>query len=296
MSVTPPPVQSVWLPGAGIRLHAVAAGPAGGEPVFLLHGFPEFWYGWRQQIAPLAAAGFRVLAPDQRGYNASDKPPRVRDYALDRLADDVEAALDALGVARAAVVGHDWGAAVGWWLALTRPRRVTRLAVVNVPHPTAFVRTLVSDVGQVLRSWYMFAWQLPRLPKWSMRRNDFRALVGAMRGTSRPGAFTDADFDAYRRAWAQPGALTGMVNWYRAAFRSGLPLPRDPRVRVPTLIVWGARDRFLQARLAKASAGYCDDVRLHLLPRATHWVQHEEPERVNRLLAEFLAAAPPAGR
>lgn len=284
--------ESAVLPGDGVRLHAILAGPPGGEPVVLLHGFPEFWYGWRHQIGPLATAGFRVIALDQRGYNASDKPPRVRDYAIDRLAADVVAALDALGVRRAAVVGHDWGGGVGWWLALTRPERVSRLAVINCPHLDAMFRTLGSDVGQLLRSWYVFAWQLPRLPEWSLRRRDFRALATALRKTSRPGTFTDADLALYRQAWAQPGALTGMLNWYRAAVRHRPHLPRGPRVRVPTLLIWGGRDRFLKAKLARASIRYCDDGRLEQLPWASHWVHLEEPGRVSRLLTDFLGARP----
>jgi pimeloyl-ACP methyl ester carboxylesterase len=292
MATTHSAGETAVLPGDGVRLHAVLAGPADGEPVVLLHGFPEFSYGWRHQIGPLAAAGYRVIALDQRGYNASDKPPRVRDYAVDRLAADVAAALDSIGVRRAAVVGHDWGGGVGWWLALTRPDRVSRLTIINCPHPEAMLRTLGSDVGQLMRSWYMFAWQLPRLPEWSLGRRDFRALATALRKTSRPGTFTDADLAVYRQAWAQPGALTGMLNWYRAAVRHRPPVPRDPRVRVPTLIIWGGRDRFLKAKLAGASLRYCDDGRLELLPWASHWVHLEEPERVNRLLTDFLGARP----
>jgi pimeloyl-ACP methyl ester carboxylesterase len=286
--------ESAVLPGDGARLHAVLAGPPDGEPVVLLHGFPEFWYGWRHQIGPLAAAGYRVVALDQRGYNASDKPPRVRDYTVDRLAADVAAALDGLGVRRAAVVGHDWGGGVGWWLALTRPDRVSRLAVINCPHPEAMLRTLWSDVGQLMRSWYVFAWQLPRLPEWSLGRRDFRGLATALRKTSRPGTFTDADLAVYRQAWAQPGALTGMLNWYRAAVRHRPHLPRGPRVRVPTLVFWGGRDRFLKTKLASASLRYCDAGRLELLPWASHWVHLEEPGRVNRLLTHFLGARPSA--
>ncbi len=293
-AVTLPVLQSVMLPGSGVRLHAVAVGPPDGEPVVLLHGFPEFWYGWRKQIGPLAAAGFRVIALDQRGYNASDKPPRVSDYAIDRPAADVAAVLDVLGIRRAAVVGHDWGGGVGWWLALSRPDRVSRLAVLNCPHPEAMVRTLLGDVGQLMRSWYIFAWQLPRLPEWSLRRGNFRALVRGMRHSARPGTFTDADFALYRQAWGQPGVLTGMLNWYRAGVRYRPRMSRAPRVRVPTLLIWGERDRFAKTKLAKRSIAYCDDGRLELFPRATHWVHLEEPGRVNRLLIDFLRAGEPA--
>jgi pimeloyl-ACP methyl ester carboxylesterase len=287
-----PPIESAILPGAGVRLHAVVSGPADGEPVVLLHGFPEFWYGWRKQIGPLAAAGFRVIAPDQRGYNASDKPPRVEDYAIDKLAADVVAVLDHLGLPRAAVVGHDWGGGIGWWLALTRPDRLSRLVVLNCPHPEAMARAVTGDLGQLMRSWYIFAMQLPRLPEWGFRRNGYRSLADTMRQTSAPGTFTDAELDVYRQAWAQPGALTGMVNWYRAAVRHSPPIPQHPRVTVPTLLIWGGRDRFAKPKLARASIDFCDAGRLEYWPWASHWVQHEEAARVNRLLTDFLRADP----
>lgn len=286
-------LESLVLTSGSVRIHAVATGPRSGRPVVLLHGFPEFWYGWRHQLGPLAAAGFRVYALDQRGYNASDRPPAVADYALDKLAGDVTAVLDALDLRRAAVVGHDWGGGVGWWLALKRPDRVGRLAVLNCPHPEAFARTLWSDFGQLTRSWYMFAFQIPGLPERELARHDYRGLVRGMEKSARPGTFTAADFTAYKAAWAQPGALTAMVNWYRAAARAQGPPPRAPRVRVPTLVIWGCRDRFLTTKLAKRSVAYCDRGRLELLPTATHWLQHEEPGRVNRLLIDFLSEGTP---
>ena len=281
-----PTHATVWLPGDGVRLHAVAAGPTTGRPVVLLHGFPEFWYAWRSQLGPLAAAGFRVLAPDQRGYNESDKPPRVADYAIDRLARDVVAALDSLGVEKAAVVGHDWGGAVAWWLALRHPDCVARLAVLNCPHLLAMRLALESSWGQLARSWYVFAAQVPGLPERVAEWTGYRILTRAMRSSARPGTFTDHDFTLYREAWTRPGAMTGMVNWYRAVVRYRPDL-RRPRVRVPALLLWGMRDRYLGRTLAAASADLCDDVRLIKFPAATHWLQHEEPGRVNELLIEF---------
>jgi pimeloyl-ACP methyl ester carboxylesterase len=288
-AVPTPSLESKLLPGAGVQLHAVLAGDAGGAPVVLLHGFPEFWYGWRHQIGPLAAAGFRVIAPDQRGYNGSDKPPRVADYALDRTAADVLALLDALGLERAALVGHDWGGIVGWVLAAARPDRVARLAVLNAPHPEAMRRALAGgDFAQLLRSWYAFAMQLPRLPERALGRDGGRPLAESLKRTSRPGTFTDAELAVYRQAWGQPGALSGMVNWYRAAFRYP-GRGRAGRVRVPVLVIWGDRDEFIRPKLAADSLKFCADGRLVRLPRATHWVQHEEAGRVNELLAEFLS-------
>jgi pimeloyl-ACP methyl ester carboxylesterase len=202
---------------AGVRLHVVEAGPASGSPVVFLHGFPEFHYGWRHQIDALAAAGCRVLAPDQRGYNLSDKPRGLAAYSLDALAADVVAALDALGCAKTFVVGHDWGGVVAWWLALTRPDRVAGLVAINAPHPVVMRRALRRDRAQRRRSRYILFFQLPWLPEWRLRRNDFAGLARALTATSRRGTFSPEDLARYREAWRQPGALTAMLNWYRAA-------------------------------------------------------------------------------
>jgi pimeloyl-ACP methyl ester carboxylesterase len=286
---TTEPVRGRWVSGDGVRLHAVTAGDPSGPPVVLLHGFPEFWYGWRRQIGPLAAAGFRVVALDQRGYGRSDKPPRVADYAIGRLARDVVACLDDLGAARAAVVGHDWGGGVGWHLAAAHPGRVSRLVVMNCPHPAAMRAALEGSWEQLARSWYVFAAQVPGLPERVAAWTNHGFLARAMRTSARPGTFTARDFARYRRAWARPGAVTGMVNWYRAAARYGAD-PSRPRIGVPTLLLWGQRDRFLCRDLVALSAARCDDVRVERFPAATHWLHHEEPARVNRLLTEFLGA------
>jgi pimeloyl-ACP methyl ester carboxylesterase len=281
----------------GIRLHIVEAGPADGPPVVLLHGFPEFWYGWRHQIGPLADAGFRVVVPDQRGYAASEKPGPVSAYGLDTLAEDAAGLVASTGSSSAAVVGHDWGGIVAWWLAVRRPDLVRRLVVLNGPHPIAFRRYLATSPRQLLKSWYTFYFQLPRLPEALFRRRDWARLAESLRTTSRLGAFSDADLDRYRAAWSEPGAMTAMIHWYRAAWRVP-PAPReDVRVHVPTLLIWGAKDRFLERGLAESSLDYCDHGMREVIEEATHWVQHEEPARVNRLLLDFLSDenAPPGG-
>jgi pimeloyl-ACP methyl ester carboxylesterase len=273
----------------GVRLHAVEAGPAGGPLLLLLHGFPEFWYGWRQQIAPLAAAGYHVLAPDQRGYNTSDKPRRVSAYNLDTLALDVVGLIDEAGAATARVAAHDWGGVVGWWLGVRHPQRLERLALLNAPHPAAMRRALLRSPVQRRKSSYIFFFQLPWLPERTFRRNRFAFAAKALQATSRPGTFDDADLDLYRRAWSQPGAVRSMLHWYRAALRAQPRWPASLRVRVPTLLLWGAKDRFLGRELAQASIDLCDDGRLEFIDEATHWIQHEEAERVNARLVEFLA-------
>lgn len=281
------PLRSRSVDGAGVRLHVVEAGPADGPLVVLLHGFPEFWYGWRRQIAPLARAGWRVWAPDQRGYNLSAAPPDVAAYDVDRLTDDVLALLDAAGAERARVVGHDWGAIVGWWLAMRDAGRVERLAVLNVPHPLAYRELVLRSPSQAARSWYVAFFQLPGLPERALRRFGARSLVAS----SAPGTFTPADLDRYRAAWARPGAARGMISWYRAAARrAGRLHPGAPDVRPPALVVWGEDDLALDARLTERSLAYCRDGRLVRLPGVSHWVQHEAADRVNRELLAFLGA------
>jgi len=274
-----------------VQLHVQVAGPDDGSLVVLLHGFPEFWYGWRHQIPVLAEAGYRVLIPDQRGYNRSGTPRAVGAYDLDLLASDVCALIDAAGRDRAAVVGHDWGAMVGWYLAHTHPERLRRLAVLNVPHPRVFRDTLRSSPAQLLRSTYALIFQLPALPEWLLGRNDGQLLAALLRGSSHPGTFDDTDLAIYRQAWRRPGRLRGMLNWYRAAGRRALrTAPPSAPVEVPTLVVWGAQDVALSRRMAAPSAAMCVDSRLEIIDTATHWVQHDAPDLVNRHLLDHLAA------
>jgi epoxide hydrolase 4 len=273
----------------GIRLHTVEAGPKDGPLLIFLHGFPELWYGWRHQIAPFAEQGFRVLAPDQRGYNTSDKPKGVRAYGRDTLALDVLGLIDEAGREKAYVVGHDWGGVAAWWLGMKHPERIERLAILNCPHPDVMKRHLRQNPAQLKRSWYMFFFQLPRLPERALRKDDYENLIRALRRTSRGGTFTDEDLRVYREAWAQPGALTGMLNWYRAGLRVRASAPPSPRVTVPALLVWGAKDRALGEELAQPSIDLCDHGRLARIEEATHWLQHEEPGRVNALIGDFFS-------
>ncbi len=280
----------VTIPTNGVRLHTVIAGPPDGEPVILLHGFPEFWYGWRRQIPALAAAGWRVYAPDQRGYNLSEKPRGVGAYTLPTLAADVIGLIDHIGAERVRLVGHDWGALVAWWVALRHPQRLHRLAILNVPHPAVMSRYLRSlDAEQVRRSWYVFFFQLPLLPEALFRAGGWAGGLRALTGSARPDTFTAEDLERYRTAWAQPGAITAMINWYRAAARiPAHTLEGGTRVRVPTRVIWGRHDVALSHRMAQASVDLCDEGDLHLIDEATHWVQHDAPERVNALLLDWL--------
>ncbi len=272
----------------GITLHAVEAGPEDGPLVILLHGFPEFWYGWRYQIEALANAGYRVLAPDQRGYNLSDKPKEISAYNLDELAGDVVGLIDEVGREKAYLTGHDWGGAA-WWTAVKYPQRLEKLAILNAPHPKVMRWNILHNRAQRRKSWYFLFFQIPFFPEWRMRKDNWRIGVRALQGTSRKGIFSSADISCYREAWSQPGAAKGMINWYRASLRSRPKRVPSQRVTVPTLLIWGAKDRFPVRELAQPSIDWCDEGKLIFIEEASHWVQHEEPARVTELLLEFFA-------
>lgn len=282
-------LTSARLTTNGVELHVVQSGPVDGPLVILLHGFPEFWYGWRKQIPALANAGFRVWAPDQRGYNTSDKPPRIRDYRLDKLADDIAGLIKISGRRRVTVVGHDWGGAVAWWLASNYPELVARLVILNVPHPLVMQRMLWTDPRQTLRSWYMFFFQLPWLPEALLLRNNWAPAADGLQTTSRSGVFTETELELYRGAWSQPGSMRAMVNWYRAAFWHPPPPPRNERIMPPTLILWGTQDKFIRQEAALPSVDRCDLGELVYYNNATHWLQHEEYQDVNERIIEFAS-------
>ncbi len=278
-----------------VRLHYVEAGS--GPLVVLLHGFPEFWYSWRYQIPALAAAGFHAVAPDMRGFNWSDKPPGVHSYRVEVLARDVERLIRACGATHAAVVGHDWGAIVAWWFAMLYPERLTRLAILNVPHPAYTLEPgLMRAAGvapwrQLLRSWYVFFFQLPWLPELALSAGNFALVRRTLRRDPvHRGTLTEEDIERYVEALAQPGALTAAVNYYRALLRRN-PLgvrARLRRIEVPVLVIWGEQDRYLEAGLARPPRRWVSNARVERLPDASHWVQLDRPERVNALLLSFL--------
>jgi epoxide hydrolase 4 len=277
-----------------VRLHYAEAG-AGSRLVLLLHGFPECWYSWRHQLAALSDR-FRLVAPDLRGYNLSDKPGRVADYQLARLVDDVTGLIRHLGAERAAVVGHDWGAAIAWAVAERHPEYVARLGAMQVPPPAVWARNLT--LWQLLLSWYMFFFQLPRLPEWWIRQGDFAALRRMLRATSRPGTFSEADLAVYKAALREPGSLTAAINYYRANLRPLLAARRSPRrqnghggrpIRVPTLFIYGERDFAIARSTVEGVASYvAAPYREVRLATSGHWVQQEAPMEVNAALSSFL--------
>jgi pimeloyl-ACP methyl ester carboxylesterase len=271
----------------GVTLHAVVGGPTDGDPLVLLHGFPEFWYGWRNQIPALTEAGYRVIVPDQRGYNLSDKPAGIDAYRLESLAADAVGILDSLGYDSARFVGHDWGAAVLWQTLLEHPEAVDRAVTMNIPHPAVFDEYLKKP-RQTLRSSYMFAFQIPYLSEFVLKAGNCWGFQQFLGTTNSDEAFTDADLDRYREAWTRPGAATGMLNYYRALIR------RDPggvptmTVEPPTLVLWGTQDPLLHHEMAEKSADFCANGRLEAVDEATHWIQHEVPDLVNDHLLDFL--------
>ena len=272
-----------------VRLHYAEAGE--GPLVVLLHGFPEFWYSWRFQIPALAEAGFRVVAPDMRGYNLSDKPRGVKNYRAELLGQDVVRLIRACGEERAAVVGHDWGAAVAWIAAMHHPKRVEKLAILNVPHPYRFLCGL-RTLRQLRKSWYVFFFQIPWLPEVAVRAGNFASLRAIFRKDPvRAGVFSSQDIERYVGAMARPGALTATMNYYRALFRQTPARVRGQvrRVEMPVLVIWGERDRYLDAELAEPDRNWVPNVRVERLPDASHWVQLDQPEEVNALLLEFLS-------
>jgi epoxide hydrolase 4 len=277
--------------GTGVRLHYVEAGS--GPLVVLLHGFPEFWWSWRNQIPVLVDAGFRVVAVDMRGYGQSDAPSDWRKYRMEILAADVAGLITALGEEKAFVAGHDWGAAVAWAVATLHPERVERLAILNVPHPDTMLRTLRSSFKQLRRSWYMFFFQIPRFPEWLAARSGRKFLEGVY-SDARPGAFTAEDLARYEEALLRsPGGLKGPINYYRAALRQS---PRRAQalftpIPAPVLVIWGTADRHLMEEMADSDPRLVPNVRVVKLPGASHWVQHDEPARVNALLTEHFTAA-----
>ncbi len=274
----------------GIRMHYVQAGA--GPLVVLLHGFPEFWYSWRHQIAALSPY-FTVVAPDLRGYNDTEKPDWG--YEVDVLTTDVSELIRALGQPQAHVVGHDWGGALAWNLAITMPEYVARLVVLNLPHPARFAQGTLRNPLQLLRSSYIGLFQIPLVPEFILGANNFALLDQMFLGAAaQKQAFPEAVLREYRTAMAKPGALTAALNWYRS-LASDLPRLLQQResalqVTVPTMLIWGEQDPVLGVELTYGTERYVPRLRLHYIRDSGHWVQQEQPELVNRYLLDFLRA------
>lgn len=281
--------QHFFVETNNIRLHCVAQGE--GELVLLLHGFPEFWYAWRYQI-PALARHFRVVVPDLRGYNDSDKPESG--YDLDTLGADIRGLIERLGYARAHIVGHDWGGAIAWHLAERFPQYLDRLAVLSAPHPHRFMQEMLSNMDQVRRSWFMLAFQVPGVPEWLIQLNLKEFVQGVLQGQAvRKGAFSAEETEIYQAALEKPKVLASAISYYRQLLQPQAwlsnwfhkPLP----VTVPTLVLWGEDDSFLSHRLTEGLDKFITaPFKLKLIPNCGHWIQQEVPQTVNRELLAFL--------
>lgn len=275
----------------GITLHIGVAGPDDGPLVILLHGFPEFWYGWKKQISTLAEAGYRVIVPDQRGYNLSEKPTDVEEYTIDKLRDDVIGLIEFFGREKATVIGHDWGALVAWHLASTRASYVDKIIPINVPHPAVFMRNVMKHLTQMVRSSYILFFQTPKIPEKFLSSNHYKAMKNMMLISSNTGAFTHEDLQQYEASWSQRNALTSMINWYRAMPAGTMGQISNREVTVPVRMIWGRKDHFLSLTLAKESIKMCSDGKLTMVQEATHWIHHEQPDVLNKLILKAINEA-----
>lgn len=280
-------MQHKYLGTNGIQLHYVTQGD--GPLMLFLHGFPEFWYSWRHQIREFSK-DYKVVAVDLRGYNDSDKPKEKSAYVLSELVKDVEGVIRALGYEQCILVGHDWGGAIAWSFAYVYPHMLSKLIVLNLPHPAKFAAGLRTP-QQLFKSWYIALFQLPKLPEILLRANHYAAIRSAFQEQAvNPDAFTEEDLDAFVAAAAKPGALTSMLNYYRNLFQPESMLRQTWDVlKVPTLMIWGEEDVALGKELTYGTEELVSDVRIRYIPQCSHWVQQEQPEIVNRYIREFLS-------
>ena len=281
----------------GVWLHYVTAGQ--GRLVMFVHGFPEFWYEWRRQLVEFGR-DHQAVAPDMRGYNLSSKPAGVEPYAVPHLAEDLRALAADLGAARFVLVGHDWGGAVAWAFAIKHPQLLEKLVTINAPHPAIFARELRENPAQQKASEYMLAFRSEKAEA-LISADNFAAFSERIFGDLlAKGHMTEEDHRAYLEAWSQPGAITGGLNYYRAArvgppSRDGAPASGtlgvpggSPRVDVPTLVIWGEKDHALLTGNLDGLEQYVPDLTVRRIPDGTHWVIHEHPELVNRYIREFI--------
>lgn len=279
----------------GVRLHYARTGE--GKLMLFLHGFPEFWYAWKAQLAEFGRDHLAV-AVDMRGYNLSAKPAAVEEYAIPKLVEDVRALAEHLGHKKMVLVGHDWGGVVAWFFAVTHPAMVEKLVIINAPHPAIFQRELARNPAQQKASEYMLLFRSPEAEK-TLAADNFALMVnGVLSEGLKTGAFTEEDGKAYLEAWSQPGALTGGLNYYRAA-RVGppgedeKPAPLAPEgasltVKVPTLVIWGEKDTALLTGNLEGLEKHVPDLKIRRIPDGSHWVVHEKPAMVNAAIREFL--------
>lgn len=294
-----PPITHDTADVNGVKLHYAKSGT--GQLMLFLHGFPEFWYAWKDQLDEFGRDHLAV-APDMRGYNLSSKPPEVEQYRIPLLVEDVRALASHLGhdaTRKFVLVGHDWGGVIAWVYAIAHPETIEKLVIVNAPHPAIFQRELRENPAQQKASTYMLMFRGPDAEK-TLSANDHQMLVNIVLGQGlKQGFFTEADKKAYLEAWSQPGALTGGLNYYRAA-QVGPPSAAQPatdaafalpatKVNVPTLVIWGEKDTALLTGNLDGLDTHVSQLTVKRIPDGTHWVIHEKPAEVNRYIREFIA-------
>jgi pimeloyl-ACP methyl ester carboxylesterase len=285
MSVIESSLTHEYITTNGVKLHYVTQGE--GPLMLMLHGFPEFWYSWRYQI-PEFAQNFKVVALDLRGYNDSDKPEAQSAYVMDEFIKDVEGVIKGLGYQKCVLVGHDWGGAIAWNFAYAHPEMLERLIILNLPHPAKFSEGFRTP-QQLVRSSYMFFFQLPWLPELLLQASDYQAIEMAFKGMAvNKNVFTQTDIDTYKKAVAKPGALTAMLNYYRNIFEQKILNPNKGVLEVPTLMIWGEKDTALGKELSYGTEAYVRDFQIKYIPDCSHWLQQEKPELVNQYMREFL--------
>lgn len=275
----------------GVRIHVVEQGPEDGTPVLFLHGFPEFWWSWRHQLDACAAAGYRAVAMDLRGFGDSDRPQEVSAYAIPNSLADVHAVVDTLG-GRVALVSHDWGGALGWAYATFFGAHVERNVVMNLQHPNTYAR-LAHNFEQLQKSWYMFVFQFDGVAEDVLSRNGYELLRAWFYDTASV-RFSEDVIARYIEVFSRPGALTAGLNWYRANIDPAAFLgqrPGMPPVECPTMVLWGLDDAYLSFELGRRSGEHVTGpFALHALADTGHWIQQERPDEVNALLLAFLDA------
>jgi pimeloyl-ACP methyl ester carboxylesterase len=285
-------IHTVLVQANGLSFEVDQCG-VGDRLALCLHGFPECAFSWRHQLPMLARLGYTAWAPNLRGCGRTSRPLRVRDYTLPHLLADVAGLVDAAGKRSTVLIGHDWGGAIGWQFVLQSIRPVDRFIVLNMPHPALFLKRLFRW-PQILRSWYIFFFQIPWAPEWWLRANGAKAIGAAFRDMAvDKSRFPDEVLDVYRRQALEDGALTAMINYYRA-LRYSLPtrgqLRRMERtiLEVPTLMIWGEKDTALGKELTYGTDKLVRDFTLRYLPDVSHWVQQEAPEMVNAMIEAWL--------
>jgi pimeloyl-ACP methyl ester carboxylesterase len=284
-------VRERFVDSGDLRIHVVEQGPEDGQPVLFLHGFPEFWWSWRHQLDACAAAGYRAVAMDLRGFGDSDKPKEVAAYSVGKSFADVTAVIGTLGE-RVALVSHDWGGAVGWAYAAFTPEKVERLVVMNAPHPNAY-RHIAHDLRQLQASWYVFLFQFEGIAEEVLARNNYELFKDWFYGTAIV-AFADHDLARFVEVFSRPGALTAALSWYRANIPPAQLLAEDrpqvPSISCPTMVIWGCDDAYLTFDVGRRAKEFVSGpFVLHALADTGHWVQQERPREVNKLLLDFLA-------